>query len=123
MKTKILHITVAILLLISTLGITINKHFCGNRLISASIFSEPNSCCKGNCGNCHHESQNIRITDAFESSYTNDIVENHFVCLQTFYYSSDLLLTYHPDIKKHITIDISPHQIMNSASLLQSFRL
>lgn len=123
MKTKILHISIAFLLLISTLGITINKHFCGNRLISSSIFSAPNSCCNGNCGKCHNESQNIRITDAFESSFMNVIAENQFVCLQIFSFNRDFQVDYTRDIKNQFANDISPHPIKNTASLLQSFRL
>ena len=123
MKTKILHISIACLLLISTLGVTINKHFCGNRLISASIFSDSNSCCKGNCDNCHNEFKNIRIIDAFESSFTNEIIKTTLVCLQPFYYSNDLLITYNPDIRNQFNNDISPHEILKSASLLQIFRL
>jgi len=123
MKTKFLHIIVAFLLLISTLGITIDRHYCGNRLISASIYPVTNFCCNGHCKKCHNETQNIRVTDAFESSFIKDIVKIPFVCLQSYYSGSYSHLSFHPDIKNQISIDISPHQIMIFTSLLQNFRL
>ena len=126
MKTRILHISVAFLLLISTLGVTINMHFCGNRLISSSVFSAPDACCNGNCGKCHNESQNIRITDAFESAFSNDIVKNPYVFHFTFNYSH-FPLSLNTDINNQFVVEISPnispHEIVKSATLLQNFRL
>jgi hypothetical protein len=126
MKYKISHISLAFLLLISTFGITINKHFCGNRMISASIFLDANSCCKGNCGKCHNESHSIRVTDAYESAFSDEIVKNPYVSLQINYYK-DLAYTFNIDNINQFVVDISPnispHQIIKSATLLQNFRL
>ena len=126
MKYKISHISLAFLLLISTFGITINKHFCGNRMISASIFSDANSCCNGNCGKCHNESHNIRVTDAFESAFSDEIIKIPYVSLQINFFN-DLAFTFNTDIKNQFVVDIppniSPHKIPKTATLLQNFRL
>jgi hypothetical protein len=126
MKSKIAHITIAFLLLISTFGITINRHFCGNRLISSSIFSSASSCCKGNCNKCHNETQSIRVTDAFEPAFSNEILKNPYSLLQLSYYN-DLPFSDKSFINNQfisdISPDISPPEIMISARLLQIFRL
>ena len=53
---KVLHILVASLLLISTSGVIINKHYSGGELFSASLFVEAESCCETSC--CQHEHKN-----------------------------------------------------------------
>lgn len=45
MIAKILHITFAILVFLSSAGITVRKHYCQNKLESIS-FLPTNSCCK-----------------------------------------------------------------------------
>jgi hypothetical protein len=120
MKTKILHITVAFLLLISTLGITINRHYCGNRFISASIFSK--SCCSSSCHKCHNEVKQIRVSDAFVSSGSVQILTKIFVPIPILYHCN-LLGYQNPIIKDQVNTDISPHPLLKSASLLQTFRL
>jgi hypothetical protein len=44
MFRKLIHIIVALLLLTSTAGFTVSKHFCENRLVSVSMGSSSHSC-------------------------------------------------------------------------------
>jgi len=53
---KILNITISMLLLVSTSGVIINKHYSGDQLFSTSFFTDAESCCETSC--CHHEHQN-----------------------------------------------------------------
>ena len=46
---------VSLLLLVSTTGIIINKHYSGGKLFSSAMFVEPESCCESSC--CHHDHQ------------------------------------------------------------------
>jgi hypothetical protein len=62
------HILIILLLLFGTTGMTINRHFCGKKLINASLYSTPDKCCDGDCPLCHNEKVSFRISDQFEPS-------------------------------------------------------
>lgn len=76
MFRKIIYILFAMLLLISTMGFTVSKHYCGSRLISISINSEAESCCgeKANSSCCHNETEFFQFDENFTSPV---IVENN----------------------------------------------
>ena len=48
---KIIHLFIACILLISTIGVVINKHYSGGELFSTALFVEAESCCASSC--CH----------------------------------------------------------------------
>jgi hypothetical protein len=68
MLKRVGYVFIMLLLLFGTTGVTITRHYCGNRLIQTSIYSTPHSCCNGHCSACHNESLKFRITDKFETS-------------------------------------------------------
>lgn len=68
MFKKIAHILVVSLLLISTTGISMTRHFCGNSLKSISVFSTPHKCCEGSCDKCHNKHTYKKVTDEFTDS-------------------------------------------------------
>ena len=45
MIRKISHIAIVLILLVSTTGLTINLHYCNNRIYDLSVYSEATSCC------------------------------------------------------------------------------
>lgn len=45
MFNKVSHISIAMILVVSTLGLTINKHYCKDKLYDSGIFSEARNCC------------------------------------------------------------------------------
>jgi len=49
--SRIIHLIVAIVLLVSTIGVVINKHYSGGELFSTALFVEAESCCTSSC--CH----------------------------------------------------------------------
>ena len=62
MLKKVSHILLSFLLLITTMGMTVNSHYCGNDLVSISVISESQSCCETpNC--CHNESMLIKLEE------------------------------------------------------------
>ncbi|MBI4647170.1 MAG: hypothetical protein HY738_11420 [Bacteroidia bacterium] len=122
MLKRIGHIAIVFLLLISTTGITINKHFCCGRLIAFSLFSKPEPCCKGVCNSCHDESKHIKITNPFESSSLLEISGNFYIFLQIFC-CNDFLIKNTPVTLYRFISDISPPKLIDSASFLQVFRL
>ena len=54
MLKKISYIVLASLLIFSTVGFDISKHYCGQLLISVSLNSQANNCCDDMTENCCH---------------------------------------------------------------------
>ena len=50
---NIIHLFIAIILLVSTIGVVINKHYSGGELFSTALFVEAESCCSSSC--CHSQ--------------------------------------------------------------------
>ena len=59
--SKIIHLFVAFVLFVSTMGVVINKHYSGGELFSTALFVEAESCCSSSCcrsmpmEGCHEE--------------------------------------------------------------------
>ncbi len=76
MFKKISHIIFALILMVTTMGVTVSQHFCGNSLKSVAIQAAPDHCCGIPCGCCHDESVTIKIEDDFfVTSYTSDFTQ------------------------------------------------
>lgn len=45
MLKKVGHISIILLLLVSTMGLTVNLHYCKDKLYDVGIFSEATNCC------------------------------------------------------------------------------
>ena len=66
MLKKLSHIILSLLLLISTMGMAVSKHYCGENLVSVSLFESSSnvSCCDmDNC--CHNETQLYQVKEDF----------------------------------------------------------
>lgn len=50
---KIIHLFSAFVLLFSTIGVVVNKHYSGGELFSTALFVEAESCCSSSC--CHEQ--------------------------------------------------------------------
>lgn len=68
MFRKVSHIVISVLLLMSTMGLTLSAHYCGENLKSISISGHADSCCDIPQGCCHDEAGTFRIDDDFDSS-------------------------------------------------------
>lgn len=71
MFRKIAHIILAIILITTTTGFSISKHYCGTRLVSVAINTEPESCCgdEESSGCCHNEIEQYQLTNYYVSSF------------------------------------------------------
>ena len=65
---KFSHIILILLLLVSTAGVTINKHYSGGDLFSTALFVEADSCCEIPCGCCDESSDTFKIEAEYLAS-------------------------------------------------------
>jgi dihydroorotate dehydrogenase len=65
MLRKAGHIILGVIIMVVTMGVTINKHYSGGNLYSISLFFEAESCCEKDCDCCSDESQTYKIDDNF----------------------------------------------------------
>jgi len=121
---KISNIILAIILLVSTTGFTLSKHYCGGKLESVEVNAEAESCCDSPyC--CHTETEFNKLSVEFLSSATEvQVNENKsYQLVDLFeYVVSDTKIA---SPQKHITLylKILPDRIFYSPSLFQNFRL
>ena len=124
MFRKIGHIILAILLLITTTGFYISKHYCSTRLVEISINSDVKPCCgdMGNSNCCHNETEHFQLKENFVSpaSCENTRIASFDILFPLVFV--DFLDT--PDI---VVIDVSnyaespPPTIHSKLSLLQTY--
>ena len=83
------HILLLSLLILSTAGLTINMHYCHNKLADVALNSPANTCCDDGdqdaCPYCNDKSIEIESTDDFIFTATSFDFNND--------YSFDLFLT------------------------------
>lgn len=66
MLRKFSHIILSSLLLVSTIGMVVSKHYCGDSFISSSVFHQAESCC-GDSDCCHNETSFYQVKDEFSA--------------------------------------------------------
>ncbi len=120
---KIGHIIMILLLLISTAGVSINKHYSGGELFSTAIFVEAESCCETPCGCCDEKSEQIKVdTDYITSSF--DLTEA--AQMDLLFSSIPLLVDFENSqviTNNFILEDTSPPSLPDLCILNQVFRL
>ena len=77
MFRKIAHISLSFLLLISTVGFTISRHYCGSKLVEVSINSEADPCCDdmGTSTCCHNETEYFQLDVDFLSPVSTENIQ------------------------------------------------
>ena len=68
MIKRILHIIIALLLLITTMGVTVSKHYCKENLVKVTINQEAKSCCDMENGCCSNETKHYQLEEVFVST-------------------------------------------------------
>ncbi|MCU4173980.1 HYC_CC_PP family protein [Carboxylicivirga sp. N1Y90] len=73
MLKKISHIIMVIVLLVSTTGMTVSKHYCQGSLVNVNIFGEAKTCCDdiGTSKCCHNESAHFELDEDFVIAVNN----------------------------------------------------
>jgi hypothetical protein len=87
MIRKVLHIVIAVFILISTTGFTINMHYCHDQLIDMALLAPAHSCCdteedanqsQAGCPGCQDESIVVEPADDYEVSASAFNFENSY---------------------------------------------
>jgi hypothetical protein len=118
------NIALAILLLITTTGFSISKHYCGTHLVEVAINSEIEPCCgeMGNSNCCHNETEYFQLKEDFVSS--SSIENTSITCFDILF---PLVLIDFPDTPYNIEIEIEnfaespPNSLQTKLSLLQTY--
>jgi hypothetical protein len=74
MYRKILHIALSLFIVVATSGVTVNMHYCQNRLVSIKILLNAKSCCN-NKSCCHNESRFLKVDD--KATIANTLTLDH----------------------------------------------
>jgi len=123
MLQKIIHIALALLLLVSTTGVTISMHYCGDDLISMSVTGEVESCCADDCGCCENESIHLEVEDDYVSPIivqSNTSVELDILFPVLFMLSAELSTEVNVTAK-HFNDTSPPLTLQKRLSLLQTY--
>ena len=65
MFKRISHIILSFVLLVSTMGMAVSKHYCGEDLISVSVFNSENDACCDMDDCCHDEAHFFKVQEDF----------------------------------------------------------
>nr|WP_321356941.1 hypothetical protein [uncultured Draconibacterium sp.] len=66
MIRKLSHIILATLLLTTTMGLAVSKHYCHSSLVDVSFFAQADSCCD-NGGCCTNENHFYQVKEDFSA--------------------------------------------------------
>lgn len=91
MVRKVAHIVITVILLVSTTGITVTRHYCGSNLRSSTLIGEPESCCD-TPGCCHNEKEHFKIDENF--------------ALSAFLFDFDPIMETVPQLFETVSVDI-----------------
>ncbi len=122
MLSKISHIFLSLVMLFTTMGLTIDKHYCGTRLVSVSIFSETESCFDMTSDCCHDDTDTYKLDVDYTLSQLNmdfDQFPEEFPA-SSFYYLS---LYEGSSSISVFSIFIAPRKIQSTLSIFQTYRL
>ena len=72
MLKKVSHIILSVLLLVSTVGVVVSKHYCSGSFVSVSVFNEAESCC-GDSDCCHNENQVYQVKTDFSAPIISSV--------------------------------------------------
>ena len=107
MFKKFSHIIFSLLLLVSTMGLVISKHYCGGSFVSISLFTEAESCCEMD-GCCHNETDFYQVDEDFSITTLSEIPDVSEFNLFGFTFLLDQVNEEFIDISKNFIISETP---------------
>lgn len=123
MFRKLSHISVALVLLITTIGFSISKHYCKTNLVSISINHEEKPCCDMGSACCHNEIAFYHLDEnfVFHSVLDNNSIISIDLLFPIFYIACKNI--YSIDLNSSYLIPESPPLLyrQNIHSFLQTY--
>ena len=122
MLRKISHIIIVLLLLVTTMGLTIDKHYCGTRLVSVSILDEAESCCDMSDDCCHNDTETYKLNVDYTYSQIN--TDFNQVPIELPALSFHYLSLFEGNSSDAVcSLFIPPRKIKTTLSVFQTYRL
>jgi hypothetical protein len=124
MLRKISHIFFSFMLLIATTGMAVSQHYCGEYLVSTSLFGNADPCCNsGEC--CHNESSFFQLDEDFSTPQISKIpMFNQLSVFENFSFNTNWKL---PKITVNKALRLFGHlptlPTLKALSIIQVFRL
>ncbi len=103
MLKKAVHIIISLSIVIATSGLTINMHYCQNRLVSTRILLNEKPCCN-NKSCCHNESKFLKVDD--NATLANTLTFDHIKVIKL----SNLL---HVDVQANYLVHSNTFYTLN----------
>ena len=124
MFRKAAHILLASLLLITTMGYSLSKHYCGSNLVEVSINFEADPCCndEGTSDCCKNETEYFQLKVDFVSTVSldnNQITEIKVLFPLVFTFS--ICASGNIEIQTSNYAESPPPKIQTKLSLLQTY--
>ncbi len=102
MRTKkVIHLFIATILVISSIGVVINKHYSGGELFSTAIYVDAESCCNTSCccekpvNNCTEERDYYRLVTDYVIPQNPELNHDDFPeCLNESFFDTKISLFY-----------------------------
>ena len=110
------------LIVVSTMGMTVSMHFCGDNLESISILRSPDPCCDIPDDCCHDESINIETENDFSGTFYTFEFSQLVVELPTYVESMQIYIAEN-DFLNSFSCTPPPPKIQTVLSKLQSYLL
>jgi hypothetical protein len=122
MPQKLIHVLISLLLIISTTGLSIDKHYCGDNLVSYNLFGKAKSCTGMDEGCCHQETDTYKLTVDYTAPVFNMTFEQdyHVIPLPATVYALTLRDGFHIPDQYGPGPPPIPHTTLTS---LQAYRL
>src|SRR6056297_81633 len=101
MTQKIGNIILAVLVLCTTTGFVVNKHFSDGELYSVSVYDEAESCCQNeqdHMDTCHNESSLYKVKDYFRASSSISIQAEFKTINHPTYITEFFRISYNKDL-------------------------
>lgn len=68
MFRKLTHLVIIFAMILATSGVTVTKHYCGDKLESIAVNTIHKSCCGEKCPFCHNVTRSFKVKDNFFAS-------------------------------------------------------
>jgi hypothetical protein len=124
MLKKFSHIILSVVLLVSTVGVAVSKHYCSGSFVSVSVFNEAESFC-GESDCCHNETQVYQLKTDFSAPViqTAPVLAELHILGQDLFETNNLILSNIENPAPFVSHSPPPKTIQTLLSLKQVYLL